>query len=892
MQLNSISYNIWQFIINNIDEIHPYTFEKDSKRYIGFSHLIESYEKNLIEKFPERDPDENFNNKYSTAILDDTVDYLNRTVSPSIMRIEDQIILLVNDIKKIEALINKNVTYELDQNKFDALVSFLFSIRYENDFIETYNRIFSDLNIKKQNANLDYIEDIHAENYNRRLSELNIFKYSSYNNISGSNNSIYFRFFTYYLAITKKDNSYLKYEYNIYANSINDAINNCTNSKFDIKVLDTIKGFVYPLKSSSSTGWENTGIKADELICGGWFGASRNYGREFHLGIDLVNKISDEVFAPTNGIVMGYTDSINEVSSIAKNYDKEGIPTPKTIWIKYTPLKYEIDSDHYEEAKRVHSNDIWIGIAYLSNINPEVDLPFKPGDPVETGDLIGYAEDVSLLSDELSEAGENFTHIEFRYGSISGRAINPMLLFNKFYVFNITCNISGVSIIINGIRYNEEQFPINVNFSSNTRISYTIHFDSGKFKDYHKTFNITKDTKLNITDDMLERVFSELTVNVSGNDGQAFNIGFQYTYQEQKRTTNITSSDQIIRMNPNSNYSYALIEQDPSNPKYDPLSGSGSIINDDEIQLILNPLVPITTYTLYIILNIVDSLIDTITVNNSNIKSSYDSENNKYSIKLADNTAYTVIVTPKDDSGYSENTFNGVISQDTTINITLIINDSALEEKIREVTNEIISELRIDFENDVDSRIGLIEWYPANYSDDSGYYLLCDNSIHDNIDFPKLANILGRKYSQSDDPANTFRTPLLTDNRFIEGISNGSAGIYKDAGAPSITHTHTRGTMEISGSIGGPTNYITAANTLNQIATGYGAFKTDAVAYYGGYGAYGASNGYAYGQKIDFDASRNWTGNTSDNSTVSNIYGASDTIQPKSLTLVPLIRAK
>lgn len=890
MQLNSISYNIWQFIINNIDEIHPYTFEKDSKRFIGFSHLIESYEKNLIEKFPERDPDENFNNRYSTAILDDTVDYLNRTVSPSIMRIEDQIILLVNDIKKIEALINKNVTYELDQNKFDALVSFLFSIRYENDFIEIYNRIFNDLNIKKQNVNLDYIEDIHADNYNRRLSELNIFKYSSYNNISGSNNSIYFRFFTYYLAITKKDNSYLKYEYNIYANSINDAINNCTNSKFDTKVLDTIKGFVYPLKSSSSTGWENTGIKADELICGGWFGASRNYGREFHLGIDLVNKISDEVFAPTNGIVMGYTDSINEVSSIVKNYDKEGIPAPKTIWIKYTPLKYEIGSDHYEEAKRAHSNDIWIGIAYLSNINPEVDLPFKPGDPVKAGDLIGYTEDVSLLSDELSEAGENFTHIEFRYGSISGRAINPMLLFNKFYVFNVTCNISGVSIIINGIRYNEEEFPISVNFSSNTRISYTIHFDSGKFKDYHKTFNIVKDTKLNITDDLLERVFSELTVNVSGNDGQAFNIGFQYTYQEQERSTSITSSGQIIRMDPNSDYSYVLIEQDPNNPKYDPLSGSGSITNDDEIELILNPLIPTTTYTLYIILNIADSLIDTITVNNSDVKSSYDPENNRYSIRLADNTAYTVIVTPKDDSGYAENTFNGVISQDTTINITLVINDTALEEKIREVTDEIVADLIDDIDalkNDVDSRIGLIEWYPADYSDDSGYYLVCDNSIHDNIDFPKLANILGRKYSKSEDPANTFRTPLLTDNRFIEGISNGSAGTYKNAGAPSITHTHTRGTMNITGSFA---SLLNANSSTSSLSGGSGAF-------------YRTQDGTSTSESrnwdpdnlrfyMNFDASRSWTGNTSNNSAVSSVFGASDTIQPKSLTLVPLIKAK
>lgn len=81
-----------------------------------------------------------------------------------------------------------------------------------------------------------------------------------------------------------------------------------------------------------------------------------------------------------------------------------------------------------------------------------------------------------------------------------------------------------------------------------------------------------------------------------------------------------------------------------------------------------------------------------------------------------------------------------------------------------------------------------------------------------------------------------------------------------EAGLP--THTHTRGTMNITGSFNGEASGVSGAFSNN------GAYQIS--------GGHGVPTGYT-----TFDASRTWTGETSE--PTNPIYGNSDTVQPPSI---------
>lgn len=130
-------------------------------------------------------------------------------------------------------------------------------------------------------------------------------------------------------------------------------------------------------------------------------------------------------------------------------------------------------------------------------------------------------------------------------------------------------------------------------------------------------------------------------------------------------------------------------------------------------------------------------------------------------------------------------------------------------------------------------------------------YLRCDGSLVSRTEYSNLFTAIGVKFGAGDG-STTFALPQLTDNRFIEGYD--SAGTYKNAGLPNITG-----------------NIYTS--TVNSTGNADGAFAR--TAWEGGTNeSWGGT-----GNKFNLDATRS-----------SSIYGASSTVQPKSLTLIPCIK--
>ena len=149
--------------------------------------------------------------------------------------------------------------------------------------------------------------------------------------------------------------------------------------------------------------------------------------------------------------------------------------------------------------------------------------------------------------------------------------------------------------------------------------------------------------------------------------------------------------------------------------------------------------------------------------------------------------------------------------------------------------------------------IGTVIWYAGAHVPDG--YLLCDGAEVSRELYPELFSVIGVIYGAGNG-VDTFQLPLMTDGRFAQGYT--SSGQAKDAGLPNIT-----------GEFG---------NYWNGGHDGYsnGAFskRNGSVASYDGGGG---NNGKTWINS--FDASRS-----------SSVYGNSDTVQPKALTLLPCIK--
>lgn len=139
------------------------------------------------------------------------------------------------------------------------------------------------------------------------------------------------------------------------------------------------------------------------------------------------------------------------------------------------------------------------------------------------------------------------------------------------------------------------------------------------------------------------------------------------------------------------------------------------------------------------------------------------------------------------------------------------------------------------------------------------------------------------------DGSTTFRVPSI--NCWVKG-ANGIEEVssYLQAGLPilpDMSHTHTRGTMNITGNI----TYINA-DTGDISNTSYpttGAFRWSNEQY-----TKKASTASGTGSRdLNFDASRSWTGETSSTSLTrtTDIYGNSNTVQPKTVVGMWLVKA-
>ena len=151
--------------------------------------------------------------------------------------------------------------------------------------------------------------------------------------------------------------------------------------------------------------------------------------------------------------------------------------------------------------------------------------------------------------------------------------------------------------------------------------------------------------------------------------------------------------------------------------------------------------------------------------------------------------------------------------------------------------------------------VGTIITYAANRLVDG--FLVCDGAAVSRTTYARLFTVIGTTYGAGDG-STTFNLPLIENNRFIEYASE--AGHCKDAGLPNIT-----GRIENYGDRTG-------------IQASFGCFYAGEVQ--NSIPSIGESVApYTSEIKTIFDASRS-----------SAVYGKSDTVQPKSITLRAMIK--
>lgn len=176
-------------------------------------------------------------------------------------------------------------------------------------------------------------------------------------------------------------------------------------------------------------------------------------------------------------------------------------------------------------------------------------------------------------------------------------------------------------------------------------------------------------------------------------------------------------------------------------------------------------------------------------------------------------------------------------------------------------------------------------------------YFLCDGAAYSRTTYADLFKVIGTTYG-SGNGVSTFNVPNFKD-RFLQMVGDKTViGQMIEPGLPNITHihtgtsdgagshSHTRGTMNITG------NFF-VGNIQYQNGNEYGGSVDGAFTRTNGNGVQGAS-WTARGTTYNLNASKSWTGSTSEasnhthvfttgnNSDVNTIYGASSTVQPKS----------
>ena len=185
------------------------------------------------------------------------------------------------------------------------------------------------------------------------------------------------------------------------------------------------------------------------------------------------------------------------------------------------------------------------------------------------------------------------------------------------------------------------------------------------------------------------------------------------------------------------------------------------------------------------------------------------------------------------------------------------------------------------------NKIGFIYIAPANIIPDD--CLACNGYVLKISDYKKLYSAIGKTYNTGVENDDEFRIPDYNiTGRFLQpGTKIGSqiaAGLpqHTHSGTTSSNgaHTHSRGTMDIKGTVGCITDiapYVTGVFTYSSSGSNNNVLDTASTTARG---------------TLSFTASKNWTGATSSNGahthtmTTGNAsnttYGGSTTVQPSS----------
>lgn len=166
-------------------------------------------------------------------------------------------------------------------------------------------------------------------------------------------------------------------------------------------------------------------------------------------------------------------------------------------------------------------------------------------------------------------------------------------------------------------------------------------------------------------------------------------------------------------------------------------------------------------------------------------------------------------------------------------------------------------------------------------------FLMCNGSEVSRTTYANLFAVIGTRYGAGDGWT-TFNLPKLNDGSFPRGVAPSAVGTKYNASLPPLTtssdgaHTHTRGTMNITGAVA----------TESEIQEVSGAFSKWYNSDDGGYHGIGVQpDGFT------FDASKSWTGETSSNGahthTITNSAGVAmngNTVLPQSVGVNYIIK--
>ncbi len=419
-----VSYNGWK-MISNYERHLPYTYKEGTVYKIGIGHLIKSNE-DYKEKYPEREDDYAFLTEYKSHVEDGSITEWEKNVNPKILPLSSQKDIFNNDINIFEKLIlSKIKNVVLSQTEFDAVLSFIFSLR-DSTYIDALLDLSALLPTDKELFK-DYILNYGAPStttYRRREDEVNLFfngiypdnkrsddilnskpipdnsttKDGTENNID----NIYNNGYNEYVTNRDNDPTYTAYSEYPEKNSMEESLQGLNTKNIttpDGKIISTEEILVglngkmgYPLLVKEKGGINGTGVNPDNTICYGWFGSPRDNGNKVHMGCDLLANLHTPILAPYSGKIVDITTA-TEKSNILKRI----IIQPND------------------------NNNIYFSIYYAD------DLQVSINDNVEKGQLLAYVGDCSVLDENLTY---NYIHIQIdtftKTGSYNGIKINPM----------------------------------------------------------------------------------------------------------------------------------------------------------------------------------------------------------------------------------------------------------------------------------------------------------------------------------------------------------------------------------------------------------------------------------------------------------------------------------